>query len=442
MHFVSSLVNGSDMSSSPSTNYQLLAEQHLEGLNILLDVTNKLTQQQDLAEILALVTDAVCAAHHCDRASLFLYDEEQGDLYTEVVTELEISEIRRGMGESVVGWVGEHRELLNVSDAYAEERWDRTVDQQTGYRTESILACPILSVRNDKLLGVLQVLNKNAGLFTDLDEKLIQAFAAHAGAAIERQQLIEEVQEKAQFQSAIELGREIQTSFLPTTMPKIPQYELASWWEPAESVSGDYYDFVKLPDNRLGIMVADVSGHGVGPSLIMASFRAMFRVLARNRSRVSKLFHLLSESIYPDLHDGRFITAIFVAICPSTHELSFTNAAHAPALFLERKTGIIHDLETTSLPIGAIPDMPVKPGTLRNIHPGDLVVLATDGLIELRNHKNEMFGVERLKSIILENQELPAEKLRDLIRNRVREFHPDPHLPDDITLLLIERKSR
>ena len=74
------------------------------------------------------------------------------------------------------------------------------------------------------------------------------AFASHAGAAIERQKLIEQVREKAQLESAIELGREIQTSFLPTTMPIIPQYELASWWEPAESVSGDYYDFVKLPD--------------------------------------------------------------------------------------------------------------------------------------------------------------------------------------------------
>ena len=430
------------MSSSPEIDFQQQAEQHLEGLNILLNVTNKLAQEQNLSAILKLVTEAVCAAHHCDRASLFLYDEHRQDLYTEVVTELEISEIRRELGESIVGWVGKHRKMLNVPDAYAEARWDRSVDQKTGFRTETILACPILSVHEDKLLGVLQVLNKKTGVFTELDEKLIMAFASHAGAAIERQKLIEQVREKAQLESAIELGREIQTSFLPTTMPIIPQYELASWWEPAESVSGDYYDFVKLPDNRLGIMVADVSGHGVGPSLIMASFRAMFRVLARNRSRVSKLFHLLSESIYPDLHDGRFITAIFVAICPSTHELSFTNAAHAPALYLERKTGIIHDLETTSLPIGVIPDMPIKPGTLRKIQPGDLIVLATDGLIELRNRDNEMFGTERLKSIILENQELPAAELRDLIRSRIREFHPDPHLPDDITLLLIERKSR
>ncbi|MBD3672236.1 MAG: SpoIIE family protein phosphatase [Planctomycetaceae bacterium] len=427
--------------SSPETDYQLLAEQHLEGLNVLLDVTNKLAHEQELSRILEIVTDAVCEAHQCERASLFLYDEDRHDLHTEVVTELEISEIRREFGESITGWVAEHRKLLNVPDAYAEERWDRTIDQQTGFRTETILACPIISVHDDKLLGVLQVLNKKEGVFSDLDEQLIQAFAAHAGAAIERQQLLEEVHEKAQLQSAIDLGREIQSSFLPTSMPIIPQYELATWWEPAESVSGDYYDFVKLPDNRLGVIVADVSGHGVGPSLIMASFRAMFRVLARNRSRITKLFRLLVDSIYPDLHEGRFITAIFVAICPATHTLNYTNAAHAPALYLDRKTGTIHNLKTTNLPIGVIPDMEVKAGTRRKIQAGDLILLATDGLIELRNKDDEMFGNDRLKQIILENQELPATQLRDLIKQKIHEFHPDPNLPDDITLLLIERKS-
>lgn len=413
---------------------------HREGLNVLLDLTIKLAHEQDLSSILKLVTAAVCEAHDCDRASLFIYDPEKQDLHTEVVTKLEIAEIRRQPGESIVGWVAEHQQLLNVPDAYAEERFDATIDQITGFRTQNILATPILSVHDGKLLGVLQVLNKNSGSFSLADEQLIQAFATHAGAAIERQQLLDEVQKNAQLQSAIELGRQIQTSFLPTSMPKIPQYELAIWWEPAESVSGDYYDFVKLPDNRLGVMVADVSGHGIGPSLIMASFRAMFRVLARNRSRVSKLFNLLAESIYPDLQEGRFITAIFVAICPSTHELTYVNAGHAPALYLNRESGTLEDLVTTGFPIGVVPDLSIKPGPQLTIHPGDLVVLATDGLIELRNESDEMFGTQRLKSLILEHQSRPACEIRDAIRAAIRDFFPKSHLPDDITLLIIERK--
>ena len=341
-----------------------------------------------------------------------------------MVTQLEISEIRRQLGESIVGWVAEHQQLLNVPDPRSEQKWDPHIDQVTGFTTRNILAAPILSIHDGKLLGVLQVLNKHEGVFDDSDEKLIQAFATHAGTAIERQQLLEEIRRNAELQSAVEVGREIQSSFLPKVMPQIPHYELATWWEPAELVSGDYYDFVKLADNRLGIILADVSGHGVGPSLIMASFRAMFRVL-----------------IHPDLHEGRFITAILVAICPSTHELNFSNAAHAPALYLERKTGMIHKLETTNLPIGAIPEYSMQPGTPRKLQPGDLVILATDGLVELRNSAGEMFGTGRLMSLIKEHQALPAAQLRDRIKQAIHEFHPDPHLPDDITLVLVERKG-
>jgi len=426
--------------SSSESDLQTQTTQHLEAVNKLLDVTSELARMQDLPSILQLVTTGACSAHHCERASLYLYDEARGDLHTEVATELEVSEIRRKLGESIIGWVAERKQLLNVADPYSDERWDQQIDQVTGFKTRNILTAPILSVHDGKLLGVLQVLNKREGTFDETDEKLIQAFATHAGTAIERQQLLEEIRENAELQSAVEVGREIQTSFLPKVMPQIPHYELATWWEPAELVSGDYFDFVKLPDNRLGIILADVSGHGVGPSLIMASFRAMFRVLTRNRSRVSKLLSLLAESIYPDLHEGRFITAIFVAICPSTHELNFSNAAHAPALYLERKTGVIHNLETTNLPIGAIPEFSMKPGTPRKLQPGDMVVLATDGLVELRNSAGEMFGTDRLKSLILEHQTLPAAQLRDCIRQAIREFHPDPHLPDDITLVLVERK--
>lgn len=426
--------------SSAETELRARTAQHLEAVNKLLDVTSELARMQELPSILELVTSGACAAHNCERASLFLYDEIRGDLHSEVVTELEISEIRRKVGESIIGWVAEHQQLMNVPDAYAEDRWDSTIDQVTGFKTRNILAAPILSVHDGKLLGVLQVLNKRESEFDQYDEKLIQAFATHAGTAVERQQLLEEIRENAELQSAIEVGREIQTSFLPTVMPQIPNYELATWWEPAESVSGDYYDFVKLPDNRLGILVADVSGHGVGPSLIMASFRAMFRVLTRNRSRVSKLLSLLAESIYPDLHEGRFITAIFVAICPSTHELNFSNAAHAPALYLERKTGTIHNLETTNMPIGAIPEFSMKPGRPRKLQPGDLVILATDGLVELRNSEGEMFGTDRLKSLILAHQSQPASVIRDRIKTAIRVFYTEPHLPDDITLVLVERK--
>src|SRR5690606_32135360 len=127
--------------------------------------------------------------------------------------------------------------------------------------------------------GVLQLLNRRSGAFDEFDEKLIQAFASHAATAIERGRLMEKARKSQAMQLALEMSRSIQTGFLPRQLPAIPGYDLAAWWQPAEEVSGDYYDVIPLPDGRIGLIVADVSGHGIGPSLIMASVRAMLRVL-------------------------------------------------------------------------------------------------------------------------------------------------------------------
>lgn len=412
------------------------------GLRTLLDVTVELAHYPDLDTILRIVTEGACGAHGCERASLFLYDEARNDLYTKFVTELEIREIRREMGESIIGSVAETRDIINVPDPPADPRWDSTIDEKTGFTTRNILAAPIISVHDDKLLGVLQLLNKESGEFDSCDEKLIQAFATHAGTALERAALLEESRKSQELALAIELGRNIQSSFLPSSLPQIPGYELSTWWEPAEAVSGDYFDFIRLPDNRLGLIIADVSGHGVGPSLIMASFRAMLHVLARSRSRPSRLLADLSETIYPDLTDGRFITAIFAAVCPATNELTFANAGHSPAFHLRRSVGEVDLLETTAMPVGVVPRLEVEPGRTRKIEPGDLLLFATDGIIELRNEDGDMFGLNRLTDLIVRHQHLPAGQLRDVVRREVLDFHPRRHPPDDITLILLERKRR
>jgi phosphoserine phosphatase RsbU/P len=415
---------------------------HLEGLGTLLRVTTKLAQPQELHSILKLVTDGACLAHDCERASLYLYDQHTSRLHTQTVTELEIAEIRRELGESIVGWVAQERTLANVPAPRDDPRWDSTVDVRTGFHTRNILATPILSAHDGRLLGVLQLLNRRKGSFDEYDEELARAFASHAGTALERQLLLDEVRDKHLLEVELSLGREIQTNFLPKSLPEIPGYELAVWWEPAEAVSGDYYDFLRLPDNRLGLIVADVSGHGVGPSMIMASFRAMLRVLVRSLSRPSQLLTQLAETIYADLSEGRFITAILVAICPATHKVHFANSAHAPAYYLNRRSGEIHPLETTGMPIGAIPDLKINSGPSFEMQPGDMLFLATDGIIELRNEQGQMFGADRLQQRLLTYQDLPAGRIKQNLRKEILDFHPSEHPPDDITMVILERKNR
>ena len=143
------------------------------------------------------------------------------------------------------------------------------------------------------LLRTLELLNKKNGqAFDQADENLLLAFAAHAAVSLERVELLDNFNKTREIEVSIDAARKLQAGFLPQRLPRIEGYELAAWWQPALGVAGDYYDVVRLPDGRLALAVADVSGHGLGPSLIMASARAMLHVLSRTVSQPGRILTL------------------------------------------------------------------------------------------------------------------------------------------------------
>jgi phosphoserine phosphatase RsbU/P len=414
--------------------------QQQDALLRLLDVTCELARHHTLDQILQTVTAGACEALGCERASLYLYDADANEVYTRAVTELELQEIRSSADRGITGWVVRNRELANIPDPAADARWNAGFDRQTGFHTRNILASPIIGPSDDRLLGVLQLLNKHGGSFGPFDEQVIRAFAAHAATALERADFVAEAKVSHELQMAVNMGRRIQQSFLPRHLPEIPGYEVGAWWRPAELVSGDYYDIVPLKNGRLGLVVADVSGHGVGPSLLMASVRAMVHVLTRRRTEPGEIVPLLAETISPDLDGGTFLTLLMAALDPRTHELTYVNAGHGPAIVFHRETLTFQTLKSTSLPLGFVGDFSPLAGLKLTMGPGDLLILATDGLIELVNDAREMFGRSRLEQLIRENCTLAAPDLVMAIQDAIAEFLGDSQPLDDVTLMIVERK--
>jgi phosphoserine phosphatase len=406
----------------------------------LLDVTCELAGHHTLDQILQTVTAGACESLGCERASLYLYDAEANEVYTRAVTELELQEIRSSADRGITGWVVRNRELANIPDPAADARWNAGFDRQTGFHTRNILAAPIVGPTDGRLLGVLQLLNKHGGAFGPFDEQVIRAFAAHAATALERADLVADAKLSHELQLAVNMGRRIQQSFLPRRLPEIPGYEVGAWWRPAELVSGDYYDIVPLKDGRLGLVVADVSGHGVGPSLLMASVRAMVHVLTRRRTEPGEIVPLLAETISPDLDGGTFLTLLMAALDPHTHELTYVNAGHGPAFLFHRDIREFQPLKSTSLPLGFMSDFSPLPGLKLTMGPGDLLILATDGLIELLNDAREMFGRRRLEQLVRQNCTLAAPDLVMAIQDAIAEFLGDSQPLDDVTLMVVERK--
>ena len=412
----------------------------LERWTKLAEQTSSLAAFQDLDEILATVTKGVCEIILCERASLYRYDPDRRELSSRVVTDLEIQEIRSSINEGINGWVARRRKVANIPHPPADARWNSAVDRRTSFQTRNILAAPLISVHDDRLLGVLQLLNKTEGQFDEFDEHLIQAFAMHVAGALERAELLDETKKSQQLRLSLEMGRSIQESFLPEELPKVPGYDLAAWQQPAEEVSGDYYDVLPLPDRDVGLAIADVSGHGVGPSLIMASARAMLHVLARSNTDPGQILSLLSDTIAPDLNSGLFITFLFITLDTTSHEFVYSNAGHGPALHFQSKAHHCSQLESTGLPIGFSESGIVPSRNGHRLEPGDLLLLATDGAIELKNESGEMFGRQRLERLLQDNHHRTAAEILGIIGTAVSDFHPADAPPDDVTVMVVKRE--
>lgn len=413
----------------------------LDALSRLVDLTGRLAAEHDLDAVLTAAAELACEAIGCERASLFVFDETAQSLIMRVATEVEIGELRLPLGQGIAGWVAARRELVNVPDPPADLRWSDVADRVTGFTTRNLLAAPLLSPPDGKLVGVLQLLNKDKG-FDAFDERLVTAFASHAAIAIERAALLDDAKRSESMKMNLDVGRQIQNGFLPKCLPTIPGYEIAAWWQPAEGVGGDYYDVLPLPDGRVGLVIADVSGHGIGPSLLMASVRAMLHVLARTESDPSRIMSLLSETIRGDFELGRFVTLLFAVLNPVTHELTWVNAGHGPSLLLNRATGTCRMLDSTALPLGFSDDHEFPTAGPAVLATGDLLLLATDGAIELCDERGQMFGRRRLEQVFLDHQHEPANAVCEALKAAITAACPHSPPPDDVTLLVLERKAK
>jgi sigma-B regulation protein RsbU (phosphoserine phosphatase) len=413
----------------------------LAGLDRLLDVSVRLAAEIDLETILSTVTHEACLALECDRATLWRYDPKSEELYTSVATALEVQEIRNPLNRGITGHVATHRVVANVPDPPLDPRWNSAVDRETGYHTRSILAAPLTSPHDERLLGVLQLLNKDSGAFDAFDEELIQAFSQHAAIALDRARLVEELRRHDAMHLSLAVARDIQRGFMPSRLPAIPGYEADTWWFPNEAIGGDYCDVLKLPDGRTGLVIADVSGHGIGPSLIMASVRAALRALALERSDPGALLNALARALVDDLQDGRFITMVLAALDYEAHQVTFANAGHAPALHFKAATGEFDEMRSTGMPLGVLDDPHYPCGPTISLAPGDILFLCTDGIVEAMDQEDRFFGQDRLESLIRLHAHEPLARMVEQVGKEVVAHFAGDHPPDDLTILAVRRST-
>ncbi|MCE9525732.1 MAG: serine/threonine-protein phosphatase [Planctomycetales bacterium] len=252
---------------------------------------------------------------------------------------------------------------------------------------------------------------------------------------------MEDIQRRKELEASLNIAREVQRRFMPSQMPQIEGYEAATWWFPNEAVGGDYCDVIPLTSGRTAFCIADVCGHGLGPSLLMASVRASIRTLLLRETSPQVLLESLGRALADDFQNGAFVTMVLAMLDSQTHQVQFANAGHAPALLYRAADRSFVELESTGLPVGVIdqPDCPLGP--ILTMQPGDILVLGTDGIVESMDQRGTQFGNERLQECIIKGA---SGALPEFVRNigRAVELHyVGDSPPDDLTLLAVRRNA-
>jgi sigma-B regulation protein RsbU (phosphoserine phosphatase) len=427
------------------------SQMHARLLSVL-EVTKELAAERSFDRLLDLIIKRACDALGCERSSLFLYDADRKELYTRRVTKLDkIQEIRLPADKGIVGVCFQQRQLVFIDDPYHDPRFDPSVDRSTGFRTRSILCVPLESWTDGRMLGVLQLLNKHEAAVSDWDRELLRAYAAHAAIAIERAILAAHYEQKTRLEVELNAAREIQAGFFPHELPQPPGYQLVAFHEPADATGGDYYDAIPLDDSNFGLVVADVSGHGLGPSLLMASMRAMLRAIVLRETQpelvLSELARAMQNDLCPDLAASpsrrfRFITVLYGTLDPREHVFWYADAGHGPLTLhyraAEDEVRKLTGDPARGAPLGIHTDdyqlcEPV------HLDPGDLLVLGTDGVVETRRG-SELFGLPRFCELLKRNIDAPLPQMLETLVAASKGFHAGA-ASDDLTLMILRREE-
>jgi serine phosphatase RsbU (regulator of sigma subunit) len=270
---------------------------------------------------------------------------------------------------------------------------------------------------------------------------ILTGIAQQAAIAVVNDHLYREAAERNRLEQELDVARQIQASFIPPGSPHIPFCDVASFWQAARQVSGDFYDFVELPNERWGIVIADVADKGVPAALFMAMSRTIIRTIALSRYEAAAALERANRIIWNDTTSDLFVTAFYAIWDPASRTLSYGNAGHNPPLLI-RDDGESEQLHGDGIAIGVLEQIRIAQKYVR-LQPGDTVVFYTDGVTEAMNEDLDEFGLERLKlaasSAALARKPLQtARRVVNAVREAIDDHAGETAQYDDVTLVVMK----
>ena len=403
---------------------------------VINEVSRALLLHKPLNELLEHIMDLICENMRMDRGILMRMEGNPPQPIPKVVRIVNklLSDQKILVCKSIIMTAVNNNSSILISDAQSDSRF-REQESIIKLNLHSAMCVPLWN--NKEIIGIIYA-DRISLLeqFTENDLKLLTLLANLAAVKIENAGLIEQAIEKERIEKELALASQIQKDFLPKEIPEWRRFDIAGKNIPCHEVGGDYYDFIPIGDNRMGIVIADVSGKGVSASLLMASLRAAMHSEIHDNYKIEKMAVKLNNFVHGSTASNAFITFFYGELDHASNQLTFINAGHNPP-FLLRKRGKIERLESCGFCLGMFSESqyPVQSLTL---HPGDTLLLYSDGFTECRNAKKEEYGEKNLQQTLKKNAKLPAFKLLEAIEEEVRMFTAGMEQMDDMTLVIVK----
>jgi phosphoserine phosphatase len=415
-----------------------MSERSLSLLSLarILDVTRQLAAPFDLDSMLAQVVEAAKSVLEAEGGSVWLADNETHELVMRVGSGIDT--VRVPIGRGIVGECARSRTLVNVPDAYADPRFNPEFDKRSGYRTRCLLTLPLIG-HDDSLVGVLQIVNRRDGVFDGGDEQIAMALAAQCAVALQRVAITERLVAGERLHREISVAREVQMSTLPAKMPEVEGYDLFGSFVPTDETGGDTYDIVRVDDGRVFVLMADATGHGIGPAISVTQMQAMLRVALRLGASLDDAYLHINNQLVESLPEDRFVTAFLGLLDPRAHEVRYHAGGQGPLLHFKAATGESVWYGPTLFPMGAMPLPAARQSQAIQLEPGDVLALLSDGVYEYMDPANAQFGEAQVAAFIAEHRERPMAELGALLLKALRAHGKGATQADDVTIVLVRR---
>jgi serine phosphatase RsbU (regulator of sigma subunit) len=417
-----------------------LYDRKMQQIQSLQDLSRALSSEFDWTKLVRTIVKLASEVTESDYAWLELYGSKNGKLAlisSKQLMELERKSWSASAVHSLIDWLQRTKENM-ISNQVSKSDLAKNI-QSWKKDIGSLIVVPMVS--SDKVVGFLYVGKRVEFGFEHDDAETLRAFSDQAAVAVENARLVEESIIKERLEQELKIAHEAQMKLLPKEMPKLEGFELDAVCVTANEVGGDYYDFFQLSEDKLGIVIGDVSGKGPSAAFYMAEVKGIMEALAKETLSPKEMLIAANEILYKNFDRKTFISLIYGILDAKSKTFVFCRAGHCPIFFCQQNVEECQRLEPQGLGVGLDPgglfEKTMQQDKIK-LKKSDTILLYTDGVIEARNRAGEEFGEKRLASALLAVKDRESIDIKKELVHNIYTFFDGQNAYDDLTFIIIK----